>query len=384
VQNLASHLPMQQCHRKAALLLIASSLLATSTAAFAQPGKAPSKAPSKASASSKNDGGGSLAPNAKASDAAVLDHVRLLNSNSALADRADMPSLHDYLVTTIATITKYFNNSKRGRPMGLSVQCNLAPGNLVLYELQVRPVERQDAKMGVELTNALEKIKAPAVSGPVGIQILMKVFYPKPEVTALVKKGLELQKADKNKEAAALYTQALAIDSGDLETYICRGVAYNSLGKYEEAVADFSKAISLGGNEGYLSRSAAYRQLKKLDEAMADCNKAIELEPNYWEGYVRRAQLNFDKGKYAEAVADCDKVVGFMSTCGSAYLVRGEAHEQLKEHEEAVRDLTMAVEILGKSGEAYYYRALAYKALGKTDEAAADSANATKLGYQHQ
>jgi hypothetical protein len=191
--------------------LLSSSILvgptmAPAIAAPAQSAKtkiaaAPAKpAPAKGAADNAGGDNLNLVPGARPGDNAVLDHVRLLNNDSALSDRADMLSLHNYLVSAIAAVIKYFNNSKRGRPLGLSIQANIAPGGSVLYELQVRPVERQQAKMGVELTELLEKLKPPSVTGPVGVQILLKVFYPKPEVSALLKKASTFKRQIKTKK----------------------------------------------------------------------------------------------------------------------------------------------------------------------------------------
>ena len=210
---------------------------------------------------------------------------------------------------------------------------------------------------------------------------LETVTVSKPEAVTFFKKGFELQKADKFKEAVQQYSQAIAIDPAATMTYTCRGISYNALGEYDKAIVDLSKAITLGSRDAFLNRAYAYRHLKDADKAMDDCNQGIEHDPGYWEGYVSRAELWQDKGNYAEAMKDCDKVLQFMSTCGYAYLVRGEAHLGLKEPADAVRDLTLAIEILAKSGEAYHYRAEAYKALSKEEEAAADENRAKELGY---
>ena len=115
------------------LALLVATLAATDAtgscelAALAQPGKATAiksagrPTTAAAATAATNGDGDSLIPGARPTDAAVLDHVRLLNSNSALSDRADMATIHNYLVSTIAAITNYFNNTKRGKPMGLSV-----------------------------------------------------------------------------------------------------------------------------------------------------------------------------------------------------------------------------------------------------------------------
>jgi tetratricopeptide (TPR) repeat protein len=385
-----------------AVLLAANAMVMPITPAAAQTatGQARSSAQGKqalrpaaetnAAASAENKGGndafaGLMAiVNRNANDAAKLDHVRLLSTDEELDQRADFDAVNKYIVTTCGVISTFFNNAKHGKPIGLSVNCNLLPKGHALYELEVRPLERQDNKMAVRLTEALEQVKVPVVTGPINLQILMKVWYPKTEAGPYFKKGFELQKAGKDQEAVAQYSQAVVIDPSHTEAFTCRGLAYNALGQYDKAIADFTRAISLGSHDAYITRAYAYRKLKDSDNALADCNRAIELDPKYWEGYVSRAEILQDNGNYTDAIKDCNTVLGFMTTCGYAYLVRGECNISLNKPDDAVKDLTMAIEILAKSGEAYHYRAVAYKAVGRELDAAADDSRATELGYKTQ
>lgn len=61
-------------------------------------------------------------------------------------------------------------------------------------------------------------------------------------------------------------------------------------GKYDEAIANYTKAIELDPNfaGAYCNRAIAYHQLKKYDLAIADFSKAIELKPNFAMGYCLR------------------------------------------------------------------------------------------------
>ena len=63
-------------------------------------------------------------------------------------------------------------------------------------------------------------------------------------------------------------------------TYNARGIAYYSLGEYQRAVRDYSKAIELDPNDAvaYNNRSLAYRRLGQDVEADADETKAGSLD----------------------------------------------------------------------------------------------------------
>jgi tetratricopeptide (TPR) repeat protein len=60
-----------------------------------------------------------------------------------------------------------------------------------------------------------------------------------------------------------------------------RGMELYFEGKYEKAVAEFTRAIKLDPNyaDAYSNRGNAYAAIGQYDLAIADHNKAIELDP---------------------------------------------------------------------------------------------------------
>src|ERR1700730_5256537 len=93
------------------------------------------------------------------------------------------------------------------------------------------------------------------------------------------------------------------------EAYNTRGVAYARIGKFQEAIADFSQAIKLApGNAAALTnRALAYRQMNRDDVALPDFNRAIEANPKHAPAYLGRANLLRDGGKLDDARADLDQ-----------------------------------------------------------------------------
>ena len=64
--------------------------------------------------------------------------------------------------------------------------------------------------------------------------------------------------------------------------------------KYNEAIADYSKAIEIKPNkdQAYYNRGIAYYILEKYNEAIADYSKAIEIDPKYQAAYYNRGNTN--------------------------------------------------------------------------------------------
>ena len=61
-----------------------------------------------------------------------------------------------------------------------------------------------------------------------------------------------------------------------------RGSAYGSLGQWDKAIADCSKAIGInpGYAKAYYSRGAAYCNLGQWEKAAADFSRVIEIDPD--------------------------------------------------------------------------------------------------------
>lgn len=92
----------------------------------------------------------------------------------------------------------------------------------------------------------------------------------------------ELYQNGKYSESIDVYTSLIKLTDSNNDKSRCyhgRGEAYESLGKYKEAIADYSKAIEFDPVDGcwsYRRRGICYRQTGKNELALADLNKDIE------------------------------------------------------------------------------------------------------------
>lgn len=72
-------------------------------------------------------------------------------------------------------------------------------------------------------------------------------------------------------------------DSDNAGAYNGRGVALSKLGRYEEAIKDFTQAIALKPDyaDSYRCKGDILHNLKRYEEAIKEYNKAIKLDPNF-------------------------------------------------------------------------------------------------------
>lgn len=189
------------------------------------------------------------------------------------------------------------------------------------------------------------------------------------------------------------------------DAYHYRADAYRSLGRYKQALDDYSRTIKLRPKDPfrYYARALLYIDMKQPTQALADLNTAIELKPTYKKFYLLRARVYQQLGKYEQAVADYEKgrraaskndsVLDIMPSYIGAYRYdkalrlldasaqtdtaaahywRGRIHWGRNETDEAVSSFSKAINRDEVFIPAYRHRANAYKEMGELEAALAD------------
>uniref|UniRef100_A0A0D3FYE5 STI1 domain-containing protein n=1 Tax=Oryza barthii TaxID=65489 RepID=A0A0D3FYE5_9ORYZ len=105
-----------------------------------------------------------------------------------------------------------------------------------------------------------------------------------------------------------------------------KGNAAFSAGRFEEAAAHFTDAIALAPDNHvlYSNRSAAYASLHRYPEALADAERTVALRPDWAKGYSRLGAARLGLGDAAGAVAAYEKGLALEPSNGA--LKDGLAH----------------------------------------------------------
>lgn len=88
----------------------------------------------------------------------------------------------------------------------------------------------------------------------------------------------------------------------------------------------------------YIACGKAEYWLEKYEDAIADCTKAIKLNENCIDAYKIRCCASYKLEDYECAIADCDKIIELDPDNAKIYRVRGMAYSQLGETENAEKD----------------------------------------------
>jgi len=108
---------------------------------------------------------------------------------------------------------------------------------------------------------------------------------PSPEINALVAQLLARgQLLLNHKEAAAAlgcFDEALALDSNHADTYVKKGLAFEQLGRFDDALASFDHALALNAliADAYVGKGDVFNRLERYQEALDCFDRAARLQP---------------------------------------------------------------------------------------------------------
>ncbi|CAN5258010.1 hypothetical protein BH10ACI1_BH10ACI1_23250 [soil metagenome] len=158
-----------------------------------------------------------------------------------------------------------------------AVRLNPALKNEAYMKCMIYDVSNDDANMGVRVcTDTINEF--PSFS------------------LAYYKRGVAYRELGNSDRALADFTKSIDIRPNFFNSYVYRGLIYSATNKYSAAVTEYTNAIRIvGANnpKSYLSynnRGAAYEGLGNYTQAAADYRKSYELNPNF-----TTAKDNLDK-----------------------------------------------------------------------------------------
>jgi formylglycine-generating enzyme required for sulfatase activity len=98
-------------------------------------------------------------------------------------------------------------------------------------------------------------------------------------------------------------------------------------------------------SQKYSERGLLFNGLLKYQDAIADLTKAIELDSKNWLAFSRRGFSNSKIGKYTEAISDFTSAIAISPNTSHLYMSRGNAYGIQKQTNEAINDFLLAIKL---------------------------------------
>jgi tetratricopeptide (TPR) repeat protein len=149
---------------------------------------------------------------------------------------------------------------------------------------------------------------------------------------------------DYNKQLSAL-DDILAQNFNDTKALAKRGEIYRLMGRYQEALADFTQIIKLKDNYAwaFAHRGETYYLMGAYEEALGDLTQAIELKPDYIWALAHRGVIYERLERYEETIIDLNKAIDLEPKYAWAFAYRCRAYEMMRDYEKAIIDFDRAI-----------------------------------------
>ncbi len=223
-------------------------------------------------------------------------------------DLEDIFAIQDEITTGIVTAT--------GVEIGRAELARIAhtrPGSLnawdcyqqgVWHAYQITKADNKEARRLFERAAELDSRSPRPYEGlaRVGFSDVMNKFSDTPEQTLA--------------EAKRAGERALSLDDEDAVAHTMYGRLLVVLGKYDDAVREFTRAIELNPNLAlaYEHRAFALHWRERPEEAIEECDMALRLSPRdpaKWQSWNLKAFACFQAGRYEETIQFGNQVLQY-------------------------------------------------------------------------
>jgi tetratricopeptide (TPR) repeat protein len=175
-------------------------------------------------------------------------------------------------------------------------------------------------------------------------------------VSVLLDEGDRTAAAGDRAAAVEAYSRAIELDADDPTALMRRAATLDSMGRYDEAIADLDRVIAL-------------TRARRVGETQALLTDA----------YLARGTVHLHRQNFNAALQDFDRALRLDDTNPVAHASRGSVLEQLKRDEEAARAYSRALELNPEFADAAFARGVLYQRQERFAQAATDFTRVSAL-----
>ena len=161
-------------------------------------------------------------------------------------------------------------------------------------------------------------------------------------------------------QARTACRQAMNLDTGLAQAYICAATVESGTGEHEQAIALLERALEIdpAADDAYRLMARAQESLGRHDAALDTYTRAVALRPHYWATHVWLASHHRSRARYAEAAREYERAVELTPDNAPVRGILAAMYTYLGRYDDAVAEAQESIALT----PSYF----AYAALGAT------------------
>lgn len=189
-------------------------------------------------------------------------------------------------------------------------------------------------------------------------------------VEELLNQAWNAQQNGDYKNAVSFYTKVLDQEPTLASAWNNRGICRMQVNQYSLATVDFNKAILLdtGIIDAFYNRHLAYRYTKNYQFAFSDISFYINRFPNDMDARLARIELSGEMNDYETEIADLLYCIQHDSMNLSLHFTLLQAYTKSHRFDEALTQVDYLINVYPDDISLYYQKAYIYYAKGKYEE----------------
>lgn len=185
-------------------------------------------------------------------------------------------------------------------------------------------------------------------------------------------------------KAENTFKKAAAQNPVHAHTFFLLGMTLNALGKFDEAIGEFSSAAKLDPkNEMYLNTLAkAYKDQNRNSEAITAFQDSIKQKPDDYRSHYGLADTLYQMGKFEMAIIQYKQVLNLKPDFRNAWFDQAMAFQILDRYEDSQTSVHKALELEPENAASLHLIGRNLMFLGDVDNAIAHTRKAIELDSQ--
>ena len=187
---------------------------------------------------------------------------------------------------------------------------------------------------------------------------------------------------------ATCFVGTTAVSAADVRAHAeavahnARGLAYLHAKSYYAAIAQFEAAIDLDPQyvAAYYDRGLAYEALGGFENALRSYNEVVRLNPGDADGFARRCFARTVLANHLpDALSDCNESLRLRPGDEATLRIRSFTYLKLNQTEHAIDDADAALSLDPSDPDVMFLRGIARRRLGQSASAEADLSAAKRI-----